>query len=278
MADVTTPQSVLPTCYRHPDRETRLACSNCDRPVCVDCVRAAPVGQRCLECASNAGTTRVLGMQDVVGQTLKTPIVTFVVLGISLAVFATELLIPQVGPLVRFNGAQINEFVAEGQWWRLLSAAFLHGGITHIGFNMYALYLFGPQLEREVGSVPFAVLYVASALAGGAAFFLAEPGGVAVGASGAIFGLFGAWLAASYRGRHTAVGQAGLRNLLVLLGINLALGFIPGANIAWQAHLGGLVAGLVIAFVWTLPQLRNNAVLRTAVAAAVGVFALLPVL
>lgn len=274
---MTTPQSVLPTCYRHPDRETRLACSNCDRPVCVECVRPAPVGQRCLECAS-AGGTRVIGMQDVVGQAQRTPIVTFIVLGISLAIFAAELLIPQAGPLVRLNGAQINELVAGGEWWRLLTAAFLHGGITHVGFNMYALYLFGPQLEREVGSVPFAALYVASALAGGAAFYISEPTGVAVGASGAIFGLFGAWLAASYRGRHTAVGQAGLRNLLVLLGINLALGFVPGANIAWQAHLGGLVAGIVIAFVWTLPQLRRKAALRTAVAVVVGVAALLPVL
>ena len=270
---MSAPEHVLPSCYRHPDRETRLACSNCGRPVCVDCVRTAPVGQRCLECAAPAHG--VATMDDVRRAANRATPVTYTVLAVSVAVFVVEFVLPGVGNEVRFQLAQINELVTAGQWWRLFTAAFLHGGITHIAFNMYALYLFGPQLEREVGSAPFAALYVAAAVAGGAAYYLSDPHGIAVGASGAIFGLFGAWLAASFRGRHTAAGRASLRQLLVLLGINLALGFAPGANIAWQAHLGGLFAGLVIALLWTLPPLRRQAALRALVAGLVGVAALL---
>ena len=275
---MTSDQSVIPTCYRHPDRETRLACSNCGRPVCVDCVRSASVGQKCLECAAPSERTRVIGMDEVRRRADRLPPVTMAVLALSIGLFAVGFLVPGMNGVIRLYLAQINEFVADGQVWRLATAAFLHGGLMHMAFNMYALYLFGPQLEREVGSVPFAALYIASALAGGAAFYLAEPRGLAVGASGAIFGLFGAWLAASYRGRHTAVGSASLRQLLVLLGINLAIGFLPGANIAWQAHLGGLVAGVLIAAAWTLPALRDRRPLRTAAAVAVGLLALLIVL
>lgn len=271
-------QSVLPTCYRHSDRETRLACSNCERPVCVDCVRPAPVGQRCLECIAPDKRQRVMDMGDVRRRTDRLPPVTMMLLATSVLVWVAETFVPGLGGTIRLYLAQINDFVTQGQAWRLVSAAFLHGGLTHLGFNMYALYLFGPSLEREVGSLPFAAMYVASALAGGAAYYVSDPHGVAVGASGAIFGLFGAWLVASYRGRHTSMGRANLRHMLVLLGLNLVIGFLPGTNIAWQAHLGGLVGGAVIAFVWSLPALRNRQAPRTAVAVAIGVLALLLVL
>lgn len=124
-------------------------------------------------------------------------------LGISVAVFVLSFLSNDLGNTIGRFAAQFNPNVASGEVYRLVTAAFLHGGITHLGFNMYALYLFGPTLEREVGSAPFAAMYFASAVAGGAAFYLLEPQGLAVGASGAIFGLFGAWIAASYRGRST---------------------------------------------------------------------------
>lgn len=271
--------TLLPTCYRHPDRETRLACSNCGRPVCVDCVRTADVGQRCLECAAPAPGAQALDMEDVRRQGSKRAYVTFTFLGVSLAIFAVQLLVPGMDERIGRAFAHYNMLVDAGEWWRLFTAAFLHSGEMHVAFNMYALYLFGPQLEREVGSVPFAGLYVASALAGGAGWYLfGHPLIPVVGASGAIFGLFGAWLAASYRGRHTATGRASLRQLLLLLGINAALGFLPGARIAWQAHAGGLVAGLVIAAVWMLPALRRHAALRTLVAAAVAAGSLLIVL
>jgi membrane associated rhomboid family serine protease len=219
-----------------------------------------------------------MDMDDVATRSNRLPPVVMVLLVASVGVFLAEMVLPGQGPTIRLYLAQVNEFVSQGQVWRLLTAAFLHGSFMHLGFNMYALYLFGPSLEREVGSLPFAAMYVASAIAGGAAYYVAEPSGVAVGASGAIFGLFGAWIAASYRGRHTALGQSSLRQLLVLLGLNLVIGFLPGTNIAWQAHLGGLVVGIVIATLWTLPAVRRSTALRTLVGGVVGVLALLLVL
>jgi membrane associated rhomboid family serine protease len=264
----------LPTCYRHPDRETRLSCSNCERPVCIDCVRTASVGQKCPECSAPLPGARTLDMNDVRRGQTRTAIVSYTILAVCVAIFVIGFVAPPLGD--QLYGVQANELVADGQWWRLLTAAFFHdpSSIVHIAFNMWALYVFGPQLEREVGSAAFLALYVAAALGGGVAFYLLAPRGVAVGASGAIFGLFGAWLAASYRRRRTAAGAASLRQLLVLLGINMALAFAPGFNIAWQAHAGGLVAGFLIALAWSAPQLHNSAARRTAVAAAVAAAAL----
>jgi len=262
----------LPTCYRHPDRETRLACSACGRPTCVDCVQRADVGQKCRECAAPDGHARVITADQIRAGGRRSAPVAFTFLGVCVAVHLVGLFAPEIGDWVFASGAQVNALVGQGEWYRLFTAAFLHSpaGFTHILFNMFALYLFGPQLEREAGSGPFAALYLASALAGGAAFYFANAGGVAVGASGAIFGLFGAWLAASLRNRHTPAGQAGLRQLLLLLGLNLALPlFVPG--IAWEAHVGGLAAGFVIALMWSLfARPAQAALLRTLVAAAVG--------
>lgn len=155
-------------------------------------------------------------------------------------------------------GAQHNGLVELGEWWRVLTATMLHGGVTHLLFNGYALYALGAQLERGVGSAAFAALYLASGLAGGIAFLLTVPDGIAVGASGAIFGLFGAWFAASWVNRDTPQGRAGLSQFGVLLLINLALPlFVP--NIAWQAHMGGLVAGAVIGFDWARRGRRARA-------------------
>ncbi len=255
-----TPETTLPTCYRHTDRETRLSCSSCERPVCVDCVRSAAVGQKCLECAAPQPGARVIDARRAVTGTLReTAPVTFTLIALCVGAFLAQ----TVAPAVEALGAQNNAAVAAGQWWRLLTAAFLHGGFLHLGFNMYALYLFGPGLERLGGRAGFLTLYLASAVAGGAAYYLPyglEVGGLgtAVGASGAVFGLFGATLAAAYRNRTTAAGAAGLRQLLTLLGINLALPLLlPG--IAWQAHLGGLVAGVLIAGAWSVIGRRRSA-------------------
>jgi len=170
--------------------------------------------------------------------------------------------------------AQYNPGVYAGEWWRLVTGAFLHGGLLHIGFNMYALWLFGPQIERQVGSTPFAVLYGSSLLWGAVAFLIFVPGGAAVGASGAIFGLFGAWIAASYRIRKTPGGRRLWQQLIVLLGINLILGFVD-RNIAWQAHLGGLVAGILIVVIWQRLGRKTTSSARTLVAGGVGMVAVL---
>ena len=244
----------IPTCYRHPDRETRLACSSCGRSVCVECVRDADVGQRCPECAAIPRSPR----QQVV--TRRSTPVTVALLVVNVAVFAIMTVEP-IGDQFFLWFAQINQLVLRNdQWWRVVTAAFLHdrGTFLHILFNMYALYLFGPQMERIVGPVPFLLLYLASAATGGLAFFLfggVTPASNAVGASGAIFGLFGAWLVAAFKARHTSFGRQQLRSLLILLAINLALPLLPqggffGGKIAWEAHVGGLVAGGLIAAIW----------------------------
>lgn len=268
--------NTLPTCYRHPDRETRLACSACGRPACVECVQRADVGQKCRECAVHPQGSEVITAEEVVVRGRRSSPVAYTILAVSLGIHALTLVAPALWAEIFARGAQANVAVALGEWYRLLSAAFLHSdaGLTHVLFNMFALYLFGPQLERDAGSAPFAALYVAAAVSGGAAFYFLNPAGLAVGASGAIFGLFGAWLAATLRTRHTPAGQAGLRQLLFLLAINLALPlFVP--RIAWEAHLGGLAAGFVIALAWFPLGRRSGAVwLRTLVAVAVGFAAL----
>ena len=265
-AHTETTETTLPTCYRHPDRETRLSCSNCGRPVCVDCVRHADVGQRCPECAQPAPQVRqVRPARSTTGAP-----VTMVLLGLSVMVYLVVRTVPGLGEDTYVSLRQSNPDIATGEWWRLLTAAFLHDPISylHILFNMWALWVFGPELERSVGSPAFLALYLASAVAGGATYFVTTPEGVAVGASGAIFGLFGAWLVAAYRQRHTAWGRASFRQLMVLLGINLALPLLPGTRIAWQAHVGGLAAGMLLAWLWSLPAMRDSAARRTAAGAA----------
>ncbi len=263
-------ETSLPTCYRHPDRETRLSCSSCGRPTCVDCVKSAAVGQKCLDCSAPEGRSKVIHARDL-RQTSGSPVTTAILAACALAYVAGSFLGLR-GELLNF-GAQINAAVAEGQWYRLVSSAFLHGGLAHIFFNMWALYVFGPPLERRVGSWAFAALYVSCAVAGGAAFYLLGPiMGSAVGASGAIFGLFGAWLAESFRNRRTFAGRANLNQLLILLALNGALPLVfPG--IAWQAHVGGLVAGFVIAMAWGVVGERGRGRARTLVAAVVGLIA-----
>jgi membrane associated rhomboid family serine protease len=171
---------------------------------------------------------------------------------------------------------QINGAVLDGEWYRMITAAFLHASMFHIFFNMYALNLFGPQIERQMGAVPFAAMYLATALAGSAAYLVAGQGAVAVGASGAIFGLFGAWIGATYRQRHTPSGRALFQRLAILLAINLALPLVY-ARIAWEAHVGGLVAGLLIVAAWQRIPGRDarSTNLRTASALAVGAAAVL---
>lgn len=260
--------SDAPVCYRHADRATYLSCSRCGRPICAECSYDAAIGQRCIECSTGENRTQVIPARQARRTT--TPGVTGLI-----AVTVVAYLVQTRSPGVEFDFAQINQFVREGEWWRVITAAFLHGSVIHIGFNMYALYLFGPSLERRLGTLPFLAMYFASALAGGVAFLYFGGNGAAVGASGAIFGLFGAWIGASYRLRHTPAGAAQFRSLAVLLLINMALPLMV-PNIAWQAHLGGLLAGLIIIFGWLnlAPEPRDQ-LKRTAIALAVAAVCLL---
>jgi membrane associated rhomboid family serine protease len=241
-----------PVCYRHPDRETMLRCSNCNKPICVECSRDTAVGQKCPECSKPEDRHRVVDARQAwtpKGRFASAP-VSYSIMAISIGLFVLGLVSSDIDRELTINLAQFNFAVAAGEWYRIFSAALLHASITHILFNMYALWLFGPRLEQQVGSVPFAIAYAAFAAAGGAFFFIfGEDLAAAVGASGAIFGLFGVWTAATWRMRHTAAGQAMFRQLIFLLAINAALPlFIP--SIAWEAHLGGFLAGLAVGWAW----------------------------
>ena len=270
----------LPTCYRHNDRVTGLSCSECGRPICGECSHEAAVGQRCPECAGPKNRTRVYTGRDLRRSSFRSSPVTFTLIGISALLFVVGFGSQTVDSSLVENLA-LGNFVRRGDFvlvgplvdvepWRVLTSAFLHANLMHILFNMYALYLFGPRLEREAGSVPFAVLYAAAAAAGGAVFLVLRDGEVAfaVGASGAVFGLFGVWLAATYRQRHTPAGRAMFNQLALLLAINAALPFIV-SNIAWEAHAGGLVAGAAVGWLWgRFAAGQPNAVqIRTGIAA-----------
>lgn len=269
-------ETSLPTCYRHPDRETRLSCTVCERPICTECMTTASVGHRCPDCAKPSGDARTMTAAEAMRRGGSVPF-TKGVIGACVVVFVVVWLTGQQSSRLFLEGAQYNAAVAAGEYWRLLTAMFLHspGFLLHIVFNMLLLWMLGPQIEREVGPVAFASLYLGSGLLGSAIFFLfAEPQAFAVGASGAVFGLFGAWLASGVRNRHTLQGRAMLRQIGPLVLLNLGISFLP--RIAWQAHIGGFVAGFVIAFVWWRFRPDQNRA-RAAVGAAVAAVAVLAV-
>jgi len=229
------------------------------------------VGQKCPECTTPARLTRVIPARTIRHVGLRDTPVTWALITINVALFIAGEIFPSFGNELFAKAAQHPTLVDRGEWWRLLSACFLHASILHVVFNMYALWLFGPLLERRFGSWSFISLYLAGGVAGGTLFQFLGSDAWAVGASGAIFALLGALLTASYRQRLTPAGGAVFGQLLVLLVINLALPlFVP--NIAWQAHVGGLVAGALIGTVWDrLPRTKASTWKRVATAAGVGV-------
>jgi membrane associated rhomboid family serine protease len=273
------PPAQPPVCYRHPDRPTRLACSECGRYICPECSRDAVVGQKCPECTAPGQLTRVIPARTLRHADRRATPVTWALIAVNVAVFIAGEISPSFGNEIIRRAAQHPVLVDAGEWWRLFTTMFLHASILHILFNMYALWLFGPVLERRFGSASFSALYLAAGIAGGTLYQLVGPEAWAVGASGAIFGLFGALLAASYRQRHTRAGALVFRQLAILLAINLLLAFLPGSNIAWQAHIGGLTAGALIGAIWDrLPLTRTGAWKRVTVAVAVAAASLAIVL
>ncbi len=257
----------VPVCYRHKDRITGLSCSRCDKPICVECSNDASVGQLCPECATPSGRHQVVRGRQIYGRpSFQTAPVTFSIMAVTVAIYVVGMLSSGLDDLLFQNLAQANWLVAAGDWWRIFTAALLHGSLMHIGFNMYALYLFGPRMEQQVGSSSFAALYVAAAGAGGlTSYLLGSIEQVSIGASGAIFGLFGAWIFVAWKLRHTPGGRSMFTQLFVLLAINVVISFTPGID--GFAHLGGFVAGIVIATLWSVLAVgRPNAVgIRTAI-------------
>lgn len=228
----------MSTCYRHTDRETYINCSRCGNFICPDCMVSAPVGFQCSECVSQSVAPKLktrLGAPAVA-----MPLVAKYILGICVGAYFYTVL--NGGVLMVANQfGMIPLAIADGQWFRLLTAAFLHGSLLHLAFNMYALYWLGPQLESLLGHARFLALYLLAAFGGNvASYYFSDIATVSVGASGAIFGLMTATIVIGRELRRD------VSQLIVLLGINVVFGFL-NTGIDWRAHLGGAVIGALVA-------------------------------
>lgn len=269
------PSAQVPVCPRHPDRPSYVRCQRCGRPACPDCQRAAAVGFQCVDCVNETKRTTP-EVRTVYGGAVATgkPLMTFGIIAACVVVYALQWLIP--GDWVYKQFAYNNVFAAPQykafEPWRMVTSAFLHSpdSLLHILLNMYTLWIFGQALEPVLGRVRFLALYLISAVGGSVGYLLMNPllvpgqGLVGlVGASGAIFGLFGAMLLVQrQRGGDT-------RQLWVLIAINGVIGFlIP--HIAWQAHLGGLITGgLCAAVLAYTPRGRRQGLIQALGLAAV---------
>jgi membrane associated rhomboid family serine protease len=231
------------TCYRHPDRPTGLSCSECGRPICTECMTMAPVGIRCPDHSGKPqGVQRVTkGVRRAAfdGTAAK---VTKALIGINVAVYVAELAqgggVYGVNSTIYEKGFLYAPFVAQGDWWRLMTAAFLHYGPFHLLLNMVGLYWFGSLLERRIGSGRFVLLYLVSGLAGSAGALVVSPTSATVGASGAIFGILGAGLVLEQQRDYVFGGSA-----LGVIVANLVLTFAWAGNISVGGHIGGLIGG-----------------------------------
>ncbi|WP_219923893.1 rhomboid family intramembrane serine protease [Nocardioides campestrisoli] len=266
----------VPTCYRHPDRETWIRCQRCERPICPDCMRDAAVGFQCPECVAEGARTTRAGQATYGGRRSHDPRQTTIALiAINLAVWVGVLLtgarsswladrlmlLPQ-GRCETGGGyypgvdqascATIPDTtwvdgLADGSWWMAVTHGFVHVDVWHIALNCLGLWVLGPPVEAALGRVRFLAVYLLSTLTAGATiFWLADPGGSTLGASGGVFGLMGALAVLALK-----VG-GDLRGLLWLLGINLVF-TVTFPGISWQGHLGGLLGGALGAamIVWS---------------------------
>jgi len=284
-------------CYRHPDRETGLSCSECGRPICYECMTPAPVGLRCPEHSGKpqgfAKVTRAAerSVTGVGGRYLNG--VTLALIGVNVAVYLLELAtggsVSGTGNWIFDHGALVLNGVSthgdaigvpphvvipgyqmvgveHGDWWRLFTAMFLHYGPLHLAMNMYSLYFGGTVLEHVIGRWRFLLLYLASGIAGSAGALLWSPNATTVGASGAIFGVFGALFVLERRGVISSGGQ-----IATLILLNLVFTFALSHFISVGGHVGGLIGGVVLMLL--LLSFRRSWVYSFASVAAVVVVA-----
>lgn len=235
-----------PDCPRHPGVRSVDYCKRCNRPTCVDCLIPTEVRSICVDCTSSKrGWVRQASRAAQMGA----PVVTYAMMAICILMY----LATWVFPSLKSSLALVPLFLMSRPW-TILTGAFLHGGLLHILFNMLSLYWVGRAIEPVLGWWRFLTVYLVSAL-GGSAFILAwcliQPSELfvgTVGASGAVFGLFGAVFVLQ------RLGGADTTPILTLLGINLVYGFLA-SGISWQAHIGGAVAG--VAATWVLARLAR---------------------
>jgi membrane associated rhomboid family serine protease len=260
-------QAAPPVCYRHPGRPTYVSCVRCGRPACPDCLRPAAVGHQCLDCIRGGNQTVRRPAGRFGGAISSQARVTWALVGINVVLYLVLL----AHSSLQYDWDIYADAVARGQWYRVLTSAFLPPGsglgLLDIAFNMWALIIVGPALERQLGWLRYLAVYLVSAIGGSVSYiFLASPGQGALGASAAIFGLFGAWFVVARRLGLDA------RGVVFLIVINLALGFVV-PRIAWQAHVGGLVTGAVLTAAYAYAPRQRRGMIQ--LGATVGVLALL---
>ena len=235
----------MPTCYRHPTRETGVSCSNCGNPICPDCMTATPVGMRCPDCSKQR--TRVVNVRAAANAA---PIATQAIIAINVLVYLAELAtgsgFGSVSGTVYEKGALFGPLIEfRDEYWRLVTTGFLHASVLHVGFNMVFIWFIGRSLEPAVGTARFVVAYLAALLCGSFGVLLLEPDAITVGASGAAFGLLGALLVEA-RSRGIDLWSTGLLQLALF---NFAFTiFVPG--IAIGAHLGGFAGGVLVGVIY----------------------------
>ncbi|MGY3515686.1 rhomboid family intramembrane serine protease [Micromonospora sp. PTRAS2] len=283
-----------PVCYRHPGRETYVRCTRCDRPICPDCMRDASVGHQCPECvdegrrsvrpARTAFGGGAVGRLGYVTKALIALNVLLMLLSIASDRGGDALaggsgfggLMGGSTPLTDWGSVLGQALfpdgsvhgIAQGEWYRLVTAMFLHYGIVHLLLNMWALWVLGRSLEANLGPLRFLALYLIAGLGGNvAAYLFSAENATTAGASTAIFGLFAALIVIERRmGRD-------ISSVLPVLVINLVFTLtVPGISI--PGHLGGLVTGGAMALVLAYAP-RSRRTLFQVAGAAVLLVALL---
>jgi membrane associated rhomboid family serine protease len=251
----------MAACYRHPNRETGVSCSSCGRPICPDCMTPTPVGMRCPECARER--TRVQRLPSL----SRTPVATQALIGLNVLAFLVETAAGAPlggggGGTVWVHGVLFGPAISmNDEYWRLVTAGFLHDGLFHLFVNMISLYFVGSALEPAIGRVNFLAVYFVSLLAGSFGALWFSPGIPTLGASGAIFGIFGALIIVA-RNRGIPIWQSGLGYVLVF---NLIFS-LSVRGISVGDHLGGLVGGLITG--WLIVEVAERR--RMATAALIG--------
>ena len=243
------------TCYRHPDRRASVSCQRCDRPICSECMTQASVGFHCPEDAKQ-GKQKVYTSSSLFGVSARNAVVSYTLIAINAVVFVIGLgkggTMGASSPELLFDYALNAPLMdAFGEWYRLVTSGFLHAGLLHIGFNMWALYVLGPQLEKTLGSISFAVTYFFCLVCGSLGALLLSPNDFTVGASGAIFGLMGV-LVILHRVNNVRLMDSGLGAILI---INFLFTF-GSERISVGGHLGGLIGGLIAG--WLLLELPRH--------------------